>query len=317
MKLKVDEKLFLEAEKEGSAREFFFKLCELLSEGRWSRKALKSLPREEQEKLIFSLVKENSLESYFKISNNLFSALRKAFRKKYRVGVEKEWEEKLSNWRESFETALDRAVVRYLIEAGNRKDVKWLYSQGWMVSSEVAKEFLRKGAGEDFSEWIEKRASFSFLSSRLEKWLRLRPFKRREKIFRDILKAYEFGCLELGVYGLFPQAEGVVWDTFLKENVVEADLESLIRKRNRKFVTIQYAVKLIVEKVVGKDEVPEFLDWVRFVDYEDGTLNRHAIQHGVAVNFGTKENFLRLFLFVDFLAEIISYLTELPCRRDE
>jgi len=46
----------------------------------------------------------------------------------------------------------------------------------------------------------------------------------------------------------------------------------------------------------------------RFVDYREGDLNRHAIQHGVAVGFGTKENFLKLFLFLDFLAEIISYI---------
>jgi Mor family transcriptional regulator len=313
MRFKVTEKVFKEAEKEGSAREFFFKLCELLSDGELSRKVLKKLSKEEQEKVVFSLVKENGLERYFKLSDNLFASLRKAFRAKYRLNVEKEWEEKLSNWRKEFEEALDRAVVSYLLKVESREIVYQLYLKGWIVASDVVNEF--KGSGEDFGEWVMERGDFSFLALRLEKWLELKPFKRREKILRDILKAYELGCLELAIYGLFPQTEGVIWDTFLKENVVEADLESLIRKRNRKFVTIQYAVKLIVEKLLGKDEIPDFLDWVRFVDYREGTLNRHAIQHGVAVNFGTKENFLRLFLFLDFLAEVVFYLTKLPSHR--
>ncbi|SMP14208.1 hypothetical protein SAMN06265339_1288 [Desulfurobacterium pacificum] len=313
MRFKVTEKVFKEAEKEGSAREFFFKLCELLSDGELSRKVLKKLSKEEQEKVVFSLVKENGLERYFKLSDNLFASLRKAFRAKYRLNVEKEWEEKLSNWRKEFEEALDRAVVSYLLKAEGREIVYQLYLKGWIVASDVVNEF--KGSGEDFGKWVMERGDFSFLALRIEKWLELKPFKRREKILRDILKAYELGCLELAIYGLFPQTEGVIWDTFLKENVVEADLESLIRKRNRKFVTIQYAVKLIVEKLLGKDEIPDFFDWVRFVDYKEGTLNRHAIQHGVAVNFGTKENFLRLFLFLDFLAEIVFYLTKSPSRR--
>lgn len=313
MRFKVSEELFREADKEGSAREFFFKLCELVSNGELGRRVLKKLSKEEQEKIVFSLIKENGLERYFKLSDNLFVSLRKAFRAKYRLNVEKEWERKLSNWRKEFEEALDRAVVSYLLKVESREIVYQLYLRGWIVASDVVSEF--KGSGKDFDRWVVERGDFSFLSSRLEKWLELKPFKRREKILRDILKAYELDCLELAIYALFPQTEGVVWDTFLKENVVEADLESLIRKRNRKFVTIQYAVKLIVEKLLGEEKIPDFLDWVRFVDYKEGTLNRHAIQHGVAVNFGTKENFLRLFLFLDFLAEIVSYLITAPSHR--
>jgi len=202
--------------------------------------------------------------------------------------------------------SLKKASVRYLLEVENRGLLKKLFLLDWIVPSDIVQEFT--GEPKEFSSWISKRADEEFLASRLENWLKLEAFRKREKLLRDILKAYQLNCIELGIYGLFPQTEGVIWDTIVKGNVIEADLESLIRKRNRKFVTIQYAMKLMIENIFGKGEIPRFLDWVRFVDYREGDLNRHAIQHGVAVGFGTKENFLKLFLFLDFLAEIISYI---------
>ncbi|GAB6075462.1 hypothetical protein [Desulfurobacterium crinifex] len=308
MDFKVPEEILSEAEREGSAREFFFKLLELLSERKLKRREIKKIPKEEQERIIYRIVKENQLDEFFSPgeAKNIYSALRRAFRKKKLSETEKEWERRLSDWRSQFEDVIKKASVRYLLEAGNRGFLKELFLLDWIVPSDIVQEF--PGEPKEFSSWISKRSDEKFLTSRLENWLKLEAFRKREKILRDILKAYQLNCIELGIYGLFPQTEGVIWDTIVKGNVIEADLESLIRKRNRKFVTIQYAMKLIIENIFGKGEIPGFLDWVRFVDYREGSLNRHAIQHGVAVGFGTKGNFLKLFLFLDFLAEIISYI---------
>ena len=308
MNFKVSEEILSEAEREGSAREFFFKLLELLSGGKLKRGEVKKIPEEEQERIIYRIVRENQLDEFFSPgeAKNIYSALRKAFRKKRLSKTEKVWEGKLSDWRSQFEDVIKKASVRYLLEAGDRGFLRELFLLDWIVPSDIFREF--PGKPEEFSIWISERADEKFLSSRLESWLKLEAFRKREKLLKDILRAYRLNCLELGIYGLFPQTEGVIWDTFVKGNVIEADLESLIRKRNRKFVTIQYAMKLIIENIFGKGEIPKFLDWVRFVDYREGNLNRHAIQHGVAVGFGTKENFLKLFLFLDFLAEIISHI---------
>jgi len=308
MNFKVSERILSEAEKEGSAREFFFKLIEFLSKEKLRRREIKKIPKEDQEKIIYRIVRENQLDEFFSPgkAKNTYSALRKAFRKKRLSETEKEWERRLSDWRSQFEDVIKKASVRYLLKAENRELLKELFLLEWIVPSDIVQEF--PGEPEEFSSWILKRADENFLGSRLENWLKLEAFRKREKLLRDILEAYQLNCVELGIYGLFPQTEGVIWDTIVKGNVIETDLESLIRKRNRKFVTIQYAMKLIIENIFGEGEIPGFLDWVRFVDYKEGSLNRHAIQHGVAVGFGTKENFLKLFLFLDFLAEIISYI---------
>lgn len=277
MDFKIPEEILSEAEREGSAREFFFKLLELLSEGKLKRREIKKIPKEEQERIIYRIVKENQLDEFFSLgeAKNIYSALRRAFRKKKLSETEKEWEKRLSDWRSQFEDIIKKASVRYLLKAGSRGFLRELFLLDWIVPSDIVQEF--PGEPKEFSSWISKRADKKFLTSRLENWLKLEAFRKREKLLRDILKAYQLNCIELGIYGLFPQTEGVIWDTIVKGNVIEADLESLIRKRNRKFVTIQYAMKLIIENIFGKGEIPRFLDWVRFVDYREGDLNRHAI----------------------------------------
>jgi len=297
----VSEELLRRAEEEGSSREFFYLLVsELLN---LKRSEIKKLNHEE---LIKRLVRDNKLEPFFfpSKSKNLYSALRKAFRQKKLSQIEGEWSSKLKNWREEFEEKLNRAATKFLMEVEDWELLKKAYENGWILPPYLINSY----EGGDIEEFILKSVNGGRLRERAELWLELLPFKRREKIVRDILKAYSFGCLELGIYALFSLSEGVVWDTFVRENTLEADIEALIRKRNRKFVTIQYAVKLLVERIYQEERIPKFLDWTPFIDYKEGELNRHAVQHGVAVNFGTRENFLKLFLFVDFLYEIVKYL---------
>jgi hypothetical protein len=300
--LRVSRSVLEEAQREGSSREFFFKLVQLLSGGKLSRKDIKTL---EHRELIYRIVKENSLEKYFFPSKakNIYNALRNAFRLKEREELEEAWNERVKSWREEFEEVLVRAANRYLDEVKDRELLLSLYEEGWLLTSELLSSFK----GNNFEEWIVEISTPSFLEERLSEWLSLWPFKRREKILKDILKAYRLNCLELAIYALFPQCEGVIWDAFVRWNILEADIEALIRKRNRKFVTIQYFIKLLLTEIFGKEELPPFLNWLPFVDYQEGTLNRHAIQHGVAVNFASRENFLKLFYFLDFLAEVISY----------
>ncbi len=300
----VKREVLEEAEKEGSAREFFFKLVELLFGLKRSE-----IKRLNHQNLIKEIVKANALEEFFypSRSKNLYSALRKAFRLKERVSTEEKWEKTLKNWRQEFEEKLHRAASKYLLRVNDWNLAEELYKKEWLLPSDILNSFI--GEQQEFERWILKISTVDLLKSRANRWLRKFPFKRREKIVNDIIKAYSFNCLELGIYALFPLSEGVVWDTFVKGNTLEADVEALIRKRNRKFVTIQYAVKLIVERVFSEKNIPPFLDWHPFVDYREGTLNRHAIQHGVAAEFGTEENFLKLFYFVDFLSEITGYLS--------
>ncbi len=307
--LKVNEEVFQEAEKEGSSREFFFKLIFLLSKGSLNRSYIKSLSSSQLEKLVMTIVVENNLEPYFELkgSKNIFNALRKALRAKFKGELEKVWEGKLTNWRAEFEHKVRFAAKKYYLKAGSIEKVKEMYRCGWVFPSYVFKN-IDPGCGE-FLDKIDRFLSVEFLESRVKTWVKLPAFKRRRKILSDTVKAFELNCIELSIYSLFAQIEGVVWDFFVKGNFLEADIESLIKKRNRKFVTVQYALKVILEEIFGEDvNIPYYLDWVKFIDFkDDGTLNRHVVQHGVSVNFGTKENFLRLFFLLDFLYEIFSF----------
>jgi len=124
--LKVSEGVLEEAQREGSSREFFFKLLQLLSGGNLSRKEIKELNHSE---LIYQIVKENSLESYFFPSRakNLYNALRNAFRLKEREKLEREWERKVKSWREEFEELILKAANRYLAEVKDRELLLNLY----------------------------------------------------------------------------------------------------------------------------------------------------------------------------------------------
>ncbi len=298
--LKVNKGILSQAQKEGSSREFFFKLVELLSEGKLKRREIKELNHRE---LIVEIVKENHLEEFFFPSRakSFYNALRKAFKLKEQKEIESLWEKKLKDWRSQFEHLIKVAANRYLVKVEDEEKLRELYLKGWLLPSDLVMEFKEKE---------ERFYSEEFLRERLELRLSLPPFKRREKILKDILRAFRENCLELAIYALFPQTEGVIWDLFVRENTLEADVEELIRKRNRKFVTIQYTTKLLLREVFKEEELPPFLNWLPFVNYREGLLNRHAIGHGVAVNFGTKENFLKLFLFLDFLGEISGYVIE-------
>lgn len=138
-----------EAEKEGSSREFFYRLVELLS----------GLPRREikelnHEKLIKEIVKANHLEKFFfpSKSKNIYSTLRKAFRLKERAEVEREWERKIKNWREEFEEKLHKAASIYLLRVDNWEVMRELYKREWLLPSEILNGF--NGKPEEFEDWI-------------------------------------------------------------------------------------------------------------------------------------------------------------------
>ncbi|SNR69444.1 hypothetical protein [Desulfurobacterium atlanticum] len=306
--MRITEDIFQKAEKEGSAREFLFSLLKLLKGKDFSRKEFKSL---NHEKVILEIVKENNLEPFFSISGskNIYNALRKALREKFRRETEREWKSSLKNWRYEFERVLTFSISCYFIESGSFEKIRLLVLEDWIVPSYAVKEYSPgKEPFSVFKQFLDRE----FLFSRVKQFSSFSFLSHRGKILEDIVKSYFYGMAELSIYALFVQIEGVLWDIFVKGNPFESDIEELIRKRNRKFITVQYALKLIIEKLSGNSgKVPSVFDWVKFVDFkDDGTLNRNAVLHGISVNFGTDENFLKLFFLLDFLVSLGSYIHE-------
>ncbi|WP_457568034.1 hypothetical protein [Desulfurobacterium sp.] len=309
--MKITEEMFKKAEREGSAREFLFALLKELKGDEFTRREFKSL---NHEKVVLDIVRENGLERFFTLSGskNIYNALRKAFRLYFRSGVEKEWNRKLASWREEFENLISGAVARYFVEAGSISRVQKLALSGWIVPPYAVKVYDGGVPQNAFKPFLNA----DFLKVRFGKFKTMDFLKPRSSILEGILSAFLSGHVELSIYGLFVQIEGVVWDVFVKNNPVEADIESLIRKRNRKFITVQYALKLVMKNFSVDERVPEIFDCVKFVDFiDDGRLNRNAVMHGISIRFGSRDNFLRLFLMFDFFVYLASRVLNGNCTK--
>jgi hypothetical protein len=299
---RVSPQLLEEALKSGSSREFFFKLVASLTGGRVGRKELKRLPHGP---FVERIVEANELSPYFFPSRSVYTALRNAFLRRERERVELEWELTLKNWREELESFVRERVERYRSAVKELDLLFKLYEKEWLVPVWTVNLYA-PFKGVPFEEWLREFLTADRVEREVRRWLSLPAYRRREKVLQGVLHCYRLGHLEMAIYALFPLSEGAVWDSLVKDNPFEADLEALIRKRNRKFVSIQYAVKVVLELLFGSQEIPSFIDWHPFVDYREGFLNRHAVEHGVAVNFGTFENFAKVLLFNGFLCDLFS-----------
>lgn len=259
-------------------------------------------------------MKGNNLEPYFSLSGNknIYNALRKAFRSYFKAKTEREWIKKLGDWRKEFEFLLSRAVAYYLVDSASISKVQKLLSYGWIVPPYAVKVYEGGDPFEYFKPFLEE----SFLKERFDRYGEIDFLSSRKAILDGVLNAFLSGFTEIAIYGLFVQIEGVVWEIFVKKNPLEADIESLIRKRNRKFITIQYALKLITASITEEGTIPEFFDCIRFVDFkDDGRLNRNAVMHGISVNFGSKRNFLKLFLLFEFLIYLGMKISNHGCTK--
>jgi len=91
---------------------------------------------------------------------------------------------------------------------------------------------------------------------------------------------------------------------------VEEGFEKLIGVQNRTFVTVEALIREILPRLVGEEDLP-FYRFVKFIEFkDDGTLNRHAVEHGTSIAFGTKQNALRMILYLDFAHFVLGKVLE-------
>ena len=64
----------------------------------------------------------------------------------------------------------------------------------------------------------------------------------------------------------------------------------------------------ILSRLIGTEELP-FYRFVKFAAFtDDGTLNRHAVEHGISLAFATRENAIRVILLLDFVHFVLKEL---------
>jgi len=130
-----------------------------------------------------------------------------------------------------------------------------------------------------------------------EGWLDIPYFKDRERIVRDAMAAHRSGHYTLTVPALLPLAEGlsakIAGNAAGRQNVAKAVARQW-KAREQEVWTEVYAD--VVIHVIYKD--------YDFAQDPAPYLSRHGILHGRIPDYGTELNSLRVFLFVDCVADL-------------
>ncbi len=304
-----------QAEREKRSRGFFLHLvAELVLDPPFSCQAWAALPEEALLPIAVRLAEANGLSVLFrpKQEKPFYNAFRNAWRMSRAGHNEAVFQRAIALWKAHLAARLARAQTAYDRAVGDDRDaVSRLAQAGFILSPDT---LSRPGVREAARREEEIVAAFSrlfpdrTLHALVERWFDLLPFAQRERVIRDAFSAFLRGEYALSIYGFFPQPEGVLWDLLFRWNPAEATLEELIGTQNRTFVTVEALIREVLSALVGEEE-PPFYRFVKFIAFaDDGTLNRHAVEHGASTAFGTRENALRLILFLDFIHFALRHL---------
>lgn len=315
LRLQPTEEEIIQAERAKRARGFFLTLVEtLLIEPPFVRKEWVRLPEEELRRLALLIAEASDLLPFFrpKKEKPFYNAFRNAWRMKRASHNEAVFQRAIAAWKAHLERGLAAVAEAYEEGVGEeRVTIGRLARAGFVLSPTALAKVANKVSGLEqgaIGATLEAAWSDEELAEIVDGWFDLEPFRRRKGIIRAAFAAYLRGDYELSVYGLFPQPEGVMWDFLSRSNPAEAELEELIGVQNRTFVTVEALLREVLTRLVGEEEVP-FYRFVKFVEFtDDGSLNRHAVEHGVSITFGTKRNALRLLLFLDFTHFVLEQL---------
>ena len=320
VELRIDDFAFNKANVEKKAKAFFYSLVERLVIGEISRDTLDKIREENLRALSFSFAKANEFDDLYKPKEGkpFYNSFRNALRVKRSNESERRWQSAVERWKEGFMDKLNGALQKYRETLGEEtfQVVQKMAKLGWFLSPNVSSKIKLKktssASPKEILQVLSRKLSNSEIRNIVESWFELRYFSKRKKILKSVIEAYSRNELELAIYGLIPQTEGVVWDFLVWSNPAENEMEELIKIQNRKFVTVESVMRTIITHITENNEVP-FYKWVKFSIYDDTDhdLNRHAIEHGISTNFGTKENFLKLFCFLDFLCFVLSNVRDL------
>lgn len=315
LRLVPTEEELVQAERAKRARGFFLSLVEsLLIEPSYVKDDWVRLPEEDLRPLARLIARANDLEPFFKPKKEkpFYNAFRNAWRMKRAAHREAIFQRALAAWKANLEQGLKKAEKTYRKEAGKAAPLlQDLAREGFLLSPPVIKLLPQEG---DLVEEITPLLTNERLKRIVESWFDLEPFRRREETIRDSFSAFLRGEYGLSIYGLFPQPEGVLWDYLKTANPAELTLEELIELQGRTFVPVEAFLREIIKRLIGVEELPfyRFVKFAAFVD--DGTLNRHAVEHGISLAFATRENTIRLILLLDFVHFVLSKLNDVPGR---
>ena len=167
-------------------------------------------------------------------------------------------------------------------------------------------------------EYYEAEA-FSQLRDMVESWEDNPQFAGRLHIIKDALDAHIAGKYSLSIPALLPQVEGILTSIVGKRNPkVDGGMEKwagaaiekgygTLELEVYKDALIRYITGIKFYGSIRPDYFTpvEYSNWLKTNGLKGSqVLNRHAILHGVQIDYASKENSLRAFFILDVLAWI-------------
>jgi len=315
IRLVPTEEELVQAERAKRARGFFLSLvASLLLEPPYVKDDWVRLPEEALRPLARLIARANGLDPYFKPKKEkpFYNAFRNAWRMQRAAHRDAIFQRALAAWKAHLEAGLAAVEKAYTEQVGmDRSGLCELARDGYLLSPRVIAAVGKPVAPDGLGE----RMTAEFIVGLVESWFDLPPFIRRERIIRDAISAFRRGEYALSIYGLLPQPEGVLWDYLKEANPAELTLEELIEIQGRSYVTVEAFLREILSRLIGTEELP-FYRFVKFAAFtDDGTLNRHAVEHGISLAFATRENAIRVILLLDFVHFVLEELEHNRAHR--
>jgi hypothetical protein len=167
------------------------------------------------------------------------------------------------------------------------------------------------------------------LKEMVSSWLHSSFFDRRKRIIEDALEAHISGKFTLSIPALLPQVEGILSSkTNRNAGSVGLLLKAAVEQNDLSDISIFNAVEddilialatdpfLFKGHTFGEFFTPEkYTEWVTGQGFDSTPLNRHAILHGVQIDYATEINSLRVFFLLDSVHGIDNEIMKVIMNR--
>lgn len=160
-----------------------------------------------------------------------------------------------------------------------------------------------------------QKDNWKMLVNMTKEWNENELFKIRSIIIQDALEAHILGKYTLSIPALLPQVEGILSSVTKKSaGRPKKLLSEALRKDQSEFlseVSEGLLLKLATSSFLYNEIDPIYFSPEKFSEWlssqgmvEENIMNRHAILHGIQINYPSKINSLRAFLLLDSLYSV-------------
>jgi len=176
------------------------------------------------------------------------------------------------------------------------REIKRLENQGMLTPERVKQVILER----------YRKHNCALLQEMVDHWRTNPLFAPRMHIFQDALDAHIAGKYTLSIPALLPQVEGIASQVVgrFPGKSQEVIRQAVGESHHKIFATVAEEALLlyITEVAYARVDFSQFTRWLEQKELaEEQVLHRHAILHGVQINYDSEENSLRAFLLLDAL----------------